>query len=419
MGVNMGATSLKRLAATIAVGALALTGCGSSSGSKNVSAESKLTGTPFVLGSICSCTGALAASLGRSLDVLEAWGKYVNAHGGLNGHPVKLVTEDDGQNPARGLAAAKKLVEQDHVQAIVGEMSTVDTTWASYVDGKGIPVIGGQPVDATFMTDANFFPSGTTLPVLLFAEIVRAATAGHKTLGVLYCSETPVCAQLPKILEPLGAQAGLKVVSAQVSQSAPSYTAPCLAFKSKGVTALFAGVNSDVVPRVQDSCFAQGYKPQQIASNATTQKSWTTDANLDGSLLANTNATYTDTSIPGIKAFSDALDSYLPDVKKSPQFSSPLLMPWAGGQLFAAAVKAGSLTPTSTGVDITKALQSLKDETLDGIAPPLNFTAGRPAFPTCYFTGVLKDQQFQSENGGKPTCLDAKTVAGLAKAFGG
>ena len=414
----MGATSLKRLAATIAVGALALTGCGSGS-SKNVSAESKLTGTPFVLGSICSCTGPLAASLGRSLDVVGAWAKYVNAHGGLNGHPVKVVTEDDGQNPAKGLAAAKKLVEQDHVQAIVGEMSTVDTAWAGYVDSKGIPVVGGQPVDATFMTDANFFPSGTTLPVLLLGEISVAAGAGHKTLGVLYCSETPVCAQLPKILEPLGAQAGLKVVSAQVSQSAPSYTAPCLAFKSKGVTAMFAAVNSDVVPRVQDSCYAQGYKPQQIASNTTTQQSWTTKANLEGSLLASTNAAYTDTSIPGIKAFSDALDSYLPDLKNSPQFSAPLLMPWAGGQLFAAAAKVGSLTPTSTGADITKALLSLKDETLDGIAPPLSFTAGKPAFPTCYFTGILKDKQFQSQNGGKPVCLDAATAAGLAKAFGG
>ena len=413
----MGATSLKRLAATITVAALALTGCGSSS-SKNASSEPKLTGTPFVLGSICSCTGPVV-SIRRSLDVLKAWAKYVNAHGGLNGHPVKLVTEDDGQNPARALAAAKKLVEQDKVQAIVGQMSLVDSTWASYVDGKGIPVVGGQPVDAPFMTDPNFFPSGTTLPVLLFAEITRVAAAGHKTLGVLYCSEVPVCAQAPKIMGPLGAQVGLKVESAAVSQSAPSYTAPCLAFKSKGVTAMFAAVNSDVVPRIQDSCYAQGYKPQQIAGNATTQQSWTTQANLDGTLLASTNATYTDTSVPGVKVFNGALDSYLPDLKKSPQFSASLLFPWAGGQLFAAAVKAGSLTPTSTGADIAKALQSLKDETLDGIAPPLNFTAGKPAFPTCYFTGVIKDQQFQSENGDKPTCLDAATVAGLAKAFGG
>jgi branched-chain amino acid transport system substrate-binding protein len=418
MGDNMGATSLKRLAATIAVGALALTGCGSSD-SKPSSAGSTVTGTPFVLGSICSCTGPVAASIGKSLDVLGAWAKYVNAHGGLNGHPVKLVTEDDGQNPARALAAAKKLVEQDKVQAIVGEMSLVDASWASYVDSKGIPVVGGVPVDAPFMTDPNFFPSGTTLPVLLLAEVSRAAAAGHKTLGVLYCSETPVCAQLPKIVEALGAQAGLKVVSAQVSQSAPSYTAPCLAFKSKGVTAVFAAVNSDVVPRVQDSCVAQGFKPLQIGTNTATQQSWTMNANLDGTLLAGTNATYTDTSVPGVKTFSDAIDSYLPDLKKSPQFSSPLLFPWAGGQLFAAAVKAGSLTPTSTGADIAKALQSLKGETLDGIAPPLNFTAGKPAFPTCYFTGVLKQKQFQSENGGKPTCLDAATAAGLAKAFGG
>src|SRR4051812_44024663 len=214
--------------ALVAAVSLTLSSCGadSSKGSttKDVDVSNGgLKGDPIVLGFICSCTGPLAPSIGRSADVIKAWGSWVNNHGGINGHPVKVVTYDDGQTPAKGLAAAKKLVEQDHVQAIVGQMSLVTTSWASYVDGKGVPVVGGQPVDTPFFTDPNFFASGTTLPLMLLAEVSAAKEAGAKNFGVFYCSETPICAQLPKIFGALGQQAGLKVESTKISQSAPNY----------------------------------------------------------------------------------------------------------------------------------------------------------------------------------------------------
>ncbi|MGW4772919.1 hypothetical protein ACWEO2_33395 [Nocardia sp. NPDC004278] len=42
--------------------------------------------------------------------------------------------------------------------------------------------------------------------------------------------------------------------------------------------------------------------------------------------------------IPAIKDFGDALDKYIPGLRGSGDFSAPLLWPWAGGQLFLAAV---------------------------------------------------------------------------------
>lgn len=412
------------LVAVLAAAALVLASCSSNSGSSSSNSgnsvrvsDGGLKGAPIVVGTLCSCSGPLAASLGHSIDVLQTWASSVNDHGGINGHPVKVVAYDDGQDPSTALADAKKLVEQDRVQAIVGQMSLVSSSWASYVDSKGIPVVGGQPVDTAFFTDPNFFTSGTTLPLLLLGEVVQAKQAGAKTIGLYYCAETPVCAQLPKIVEPLAKQAGLGVESQEVSSTAPNYIAPCLAFKDKGVDAVFSAVNSDVVPRIADSCAKQGYKPRQVASSATTQRSWTTDPNLDGSIFAATNAVYTDTSIPGVKAFNDALANYAPGIQASPQFSYPLLYPWAGGQLFVAAAKAANLSPTSTGADVVQGLRLLNAETLDAIAPPLTFPQGRPGFPLCYFTGSIKDGAFHSADSGKPVCIDPETAAALMKAL--
>src|SRR5690349_7536632 len=41
--------------------------------------------------------------------------KEVNDAGGINGRKIRMVFEDDAHSPARAVAAAKKLVEQDKV----------------------------------------------------------------------------------------------------------------------------------------------------------------------------------------------------------------------------------------------------------------------------------------------------------------
>ncbi|WP_280275294.1 ABC transporter substrate-binding protein [Nocardia wallacei] len=410
--------------APVLAAALALTSCSADStderpasvGPAKVS-DGGLPGDPILIGSICSCTGPAAGSVGRATDVLQAWASWVNDRGGINGHPVKVVAYDDQQNPTTALAVAKKLVEQDKVVAIVGQTSLVSSSWQNYVDSKGIPVIGGQPVDAPFMTDPNFFASGTTLAVLMLGEVAQAKQAGAKTLGVYYCAEIPVCEQLPQMLEPMATQAGLGFAAEKVAIAAPNYIAPCLAFKTEGVDAVFPAVSVEAISRIANSCAQQGYTPTQAPTGVSLQKAWATDPNFEGSIFAGSNALYTDDSNPAIKDFGQALDTYVPGMRDSADFSSPLLWPWAGGRLFQAAAEAVGLSPSSTSADVVKGLRALRDETLGGLAPPLTFPEGQPSFPLCYFTGHTSGGAFHSDNGGKPTCLDEATAAALKKSL--
>jgi len=412
---------LSRAWAPVAVAlALALSACATddpAAGGTTAVDDGGLKGDPIVIGSLCSCTGPLAASLGRSLDVLNAWASYTNTNGGINGHPVKVISYDDGQNAAQGLSMAKKLVEEDKVVAIVGQMSLVSDSWSEYVTKAGIPVVGGQPVDSGFFTNPNFFTSGSTLPLLLLGEVSVAAKAGAQKIGLFYCSETPICAQLPPIIEALAGPMNLAVEKQMISSSAPNYIAPCRAFKDAGVDAVFAAVNSDVVPRVSKSCSEQNFDPIQIASSATTQKSWTEDPIMDGSLVVGTNAAYTDESVPGVKNFLDAITEYVPDLQDSPQFSYPMIYPWAGGELFKAAAEAADLGPTSTPADVVTGLRALKDETLDGVSPPLNFPEGVPGFPLCYFTSTITGGAFEPD--ADAVCIDQETANGILAALAG
>ncbi len=100
------------------------------------------TGSPYVIGAIFSVTGD-ASSLGvpeaNTARMLEG---MINAQGGINGHVLKIVIEDDRGDPAEALNAARRLVERDNVLAIIGPSRT-GTTMAikDYLEKERVPLI--------------------------------------------------------------------------------------------------------------------------------------------------------------------------------------------------------------------------------------------------------------------------------------
>lgn len=97
-------------AAGLVLAAVLCAGCSAAAGSQNDGA--------YKIGLIVSQTGS-----GSQLGVGELQGAQLavdrlNSKGGINGHPVKLVTADDQSNPAQAVLAARRMLNQ--VDAIVG-----------------------------------------------------------------------------------------------------------------------------------------------------------------------------------------------------------------------------------------------------------------------------------------------------------
>lgn len=391
---------------------------GTSTGASTGTSATAPTGAAFKIGMVCSCSGAQAAVFGGDDGVGKAWASSVNAAGGINGHPVQLIVKDDASNPATSLQAVKALVEQDHVQAISPDMSLVDATWASYVAAKGIPVVGGIASEVTFLTNPDFYPSGTQLLVNTVGVALVAKSVGATHLGVVYCAESPICAQLDPLAKGAATLAGLKYTSLKISATAPNYTAPCLALKSAGVDALYVADNSPVVVRFVDACAQQGFKPKGAYNIGGLSNLVLADKNMEGAVMAAENANPFDASTPAIKTFQDALNKYDPGFVNSPKFGFPTILVWAGAQLFKAAAEQGHLTPSSTPAEVKQALYKLHNETLTGVAPPLTFTPGKPAFVDCYFTEKISGGKFTSLNKNQPSCLNAAQAKALAALAG-
>jgi branched-chain amino acid transport system substrate-binding protein len=111
-------------------GATSTTG-GSSGASADVSAcgtkpGAKATGTPINIGTID--THQPGTDFTDGPNMIQAYFNCVNDNGGVNGHPLKLFVQLDQTQPAQVAAAAKKLIQGDHVVAIDGVFDLLECT---------------------------------------------------------------------------------------------------------------------------------------------------------------------------------------------------------------------------------------------------------------------------------------------------
>jgi len=82
---------------------------------------------PYKIGAIFSVTGR-AAPLGTpEKEAAEMFIEEINKTGGVNGHKIELIIEDDGSEEGRAVMAAKKLVQKDKVLAVIGPSTSGNT----------------------------------------------------------------------------------------------------------------------------------------------------------------------------------------------------------------------------------------------------------------------------------------------------
>ncbi|NLT06236.1 MAG: ABC transporter substrate-binding protein [Solirubrobacterales bacterium] len=102
--------------------ALGLAACGSDDDSPSTAGASG--GETVKVGAIVSASGPRAYGAEASQGA-RAFFEAANADGGIAGHQIEYIVEDDGADPARAAAAARKLLQED-VVAIVGGASLVE-----------------------------------------------------------------------------------------------------------------------------------------------------------------------------------------------------------------------------------------------------------------------------------------------------
>jgi len=84
-------------------------------------------GPPIKVGAIFAVTGPAANLGGPEQKTAEMFVEKLNKAGGVAGRQVKLIVKDSGSKPETALSAAKQLVEEEKVLAIIGPSTSGET----------------------------------------------------------------------------------------------------------------------------------------------------------------------------------------------------------------------------------------------------------------------------------------------------
>jgi branched-chain amino acid transport system substrate-binding protein len=88
--------------------------------------QARAAGEPYRVGSNFSYTGPAAFLGDRMKRSVELFVEEANKKGGVNGHPLELTLYDAGSESSKAVLAAKRLIEQDRVDVIVGDGNRSD-----------------------------------------------------------------------------------------------------------------------------------------------------------------------------------------------------------------------------------------------------------------------------------------------------
>ena len=86
-----------------------------------------VTDTEIVLGSIQDLSGPVASVGAPMRDGMTLAVEDINAAGGINGRKIRLLIEDSGYDPKKGVLAAQKLVAQDKIFAMIATLGSAVT----------------------------------------------------------------------------------------------------------------------------------------------------------------------------------------------------------------------------------------------------------------------------------------------------
>jgi ABC-type branched-subunit amino acid transport system substrate-binding protein len=386
---------------------------GSSSGSVGSTGSSGSASGAYKIGLIADFTG-LSSSTGTGIaGVKAALGLATQ-----EGYHFDLFTADTATTPSGALAAAHKLVEQDHVFAVFAE-SALTFAAAPYLASQGVPVVGfglDGPEWATTRTMFNIEgPSVTT-------KVSSAEGNLFKLLGVtnfaaIGLGVSPAAGESAEGAAVSAQEAGIKVgyLNANFPFGSTNVTPEALAMKSAGVNGLYAAVNVNTEFAMVEALDLVGVKVKAQFPIS------------DGDLLSSgpnaaraAQGQYFTLGWEPIELHTAATERFEGALQKYGGTSAPTLYDYGGyvtGDLFVTGLKGAGAHPTQAqfinamlGIRSYNAAGLLGTHTIGMAMDQRGLTSG---YETCEWVTQYSGSTFNLVPGAEPVCgstIPGKTV---------
>ena len=336
----------------------------------------------------------------------QAYYAYVNAKGGVFHRKINDLTVNDEYNPAETVPAVKKLVEQNHVFAIVGSLGTAPglATWG-YLNKRHVPQVLLATVDAYWGKCVHRAcpGAGSTSPkpwtmgwqpdypgeARLYAKYILKHRPNAK-IGVLYQDDAYGKNYLNGLKSGLGSHKS-QIVDAQsysVTDSGPVVGSHVVHIAGSGAdvfvifatpsAAIAALVTEGQIPNWHPLTFNNNVSANRIFMQLAASKG----ANPNGVISTNyLESSTTQANLPGMKLGKKIIHTYAPALDG--QFAagdSNLVYGLAVGWTFVDALKHAGKNPTRKS--LMHALRTLNEKNNPFIYPGMSVkTSKKDTFP--------------------------------------
>jgi branched-chain amino acid transport system substrate-binding protein len=352
-------------AALVSVGGLA-----GGAGAATAAPQPGVTSNSITVGTISTQTGPISSNFSSLIYGEEAYFKYINAQGGINGRQINLkYTLDDGGNPSQFTQLANTLINQDHVFAVTG-VATAFFSPNIFVEAK-TPTYGYN-VTNNWAGPANLFAAGGSVQYLpagapgdaYVTRATKATKVGFLAYGV--ASSAAACQ---------AGAAGLKAAGMNIAYTDLKVAYPGTTVASDVQRMQQAGVNMviscmDVQGNITMARAIKQYnmKTGQLWLSGNDQSTLDQNQSLMQNIyfyIAHVPFTAPQSEYPGLKTYLSAMNKYEPKYA----LDEIAIQGWESASLFAAGVKAA-------GNNLTQANVIAQDNKLTA------FTAGGLTVPT-------------------------------------
>ncbi|MDA8046119.1 MAG: ABC transporter substrate-binding protein [Actinomycetota bacterium] len=216
---------------------------GSGGGTTATTAGTSPVRSTVTVGILTDLTGLAASGNKTSVQGAEAAANTLAAQAGIH---LKFVQGDTQSSPSGALSAAKQMVEQDNVSAVVA-VSALTFGAASYLTSKGIPVVGTAEDGPEWITSKNMFSAFGFLDQTKIGTTYGALfkMLGVNTMGSLGYGISPSSAEAAKNAAASSKAEGVKVgyLNANFPFGSTNVAPIALAMKNNGVEGFVASVD--------------------------------------------------------------------------------------------------------------------------------------------------------------------------------
>lgn len=325
------------------------------------------------IGVFMSTTGTTANFGISSVNGIKLATEEANAAGGINGKQIELLVQDDRSDPSEAATIVTKFVNQDMVNAVIGEVASSRSLAAAPIaQNAKIPMLTPSSTNPEVTKKGNFIFRSCFIDPYQGAAIAQfaAKTLGAKNAAIMVDRKNDYSTGLEKVINETFTKLGGKMVATQSYQEGDQdFNAQLTSLKGANPEVIFVpGYYNDV------GLIAKQARDKGITVPLIGGDGWDSEqlykiggSALNGSYFTNHYSPY-DTDPKVVKFVNDYKAKYgsTPDALAATAYDAARIM-------FDAIKRSKSLS----GPDIRDALQATKD--FPGVTGTVTFNENRDA----------------------------------------